>query len=87
MRSGTLVWPMSDIPEPVVDAIAQVLKYASGATEWAVVKKELLRCLHPNDRRLFSTRHSLTKKHSLNEMEKKIVATWLKQGGGELLVR
>ena len=78
---------MSDIPRQVMDAIAQVMKYASGATEWVTVKKELLRCLHPNDRRLFSTRDPLTKRHSLNEMEKKIVAAWLEQGGGELLVR
>jgi hypothetical protein len=78
---------MSKVPTTVMDAISQVIKYASGASRWNVVKNELLRCLHSNDRKLFSTRDPLTKQQSLNEMEREIVALWLEFGGNDLLVR
>ena len=42
--------------------------------DWIVVKKFLLKYLHPDIRKNFSTRHSKTKKHRLNEFEEKIIS-------------
>lgn len=40
---------------------------------WIVVKKFLLKYLHPDIRKNFTTRHHKTKKHSLNSFEKNII--------------
>lgn len=78
---------MNNIPESILAAIEQVIEYAANELEWVTVKKELLRCLHPKDRQLFSTRDHVTKRQSLNELEKKIVSAWQDLCGHELLVR
>tara|TARA_Y100001958_G_C20867782_1_gene303296 strand:- start:190 stop:435 length:246 start_codon:yes stop_codon:yes gene_type:complete len=40
---------------------------------WLIVKKFLLKYLHPDIRKKFTTRHHKTKKHSLNNFEKEII--------------
>jgi hypothetical protein len=40
---------------------------------WLTVKKFLLKYLHPDIRKQFTTRHSKTKKHSLNAFEIEII--------------
>ena len=40
---------------------------------WLTVKKFLLKYLHPDFRKQFSTRNSKTKKHTLNKFENKVI--------------
>ena len=40
---------------------------------WLVVKKYILRYSHPDIRKNFTTRNSVTKKHTLNEFEKDLI--------------
>ena len=40
---------------------------------WLTVKKFLLKYLHPDIRKKFSTRNDKTKKHTLNKFEKSII--------------
>ena len=41
---------------------------------WLIVKKFLLKYLHPDLRKNFTTRHHKTKKHTLNEFEIRIIS-------------
>lgn len=41
--------------------------------DWLIVKKFLLKYLHPDIRKKFSTRNNKTKKHILNDFENKII--------------
>lgn len=43
-------------------------------TDWLVVKKYLLKSINPEKRKLFSKRNYLTKKHSINDYENKIIS-------------
>lgn len=40
---------------------------------WLIVKKFLLKYLHPDIRKKFTTRHHKTKKHTLNSFEEEII--------------
>jgi hypothetical protein len=46
---------------------------------WLFVKKYVLRYSSPEVRTLFSTRHHYTKKHSLNNNEKKLIEDYYKE--------
>ena len=41
--------------------------------DWLIVKKYLLKYLHPQARKLFSTRNNKTKKHTITDFDKKII--------------
>jgi hypothetical protein len=60
----------------ILGVLNEVFTYANHVDEWIVVKKELLKWLHPDDRRLFSTRDPLTKKQRPNDMERQLAALW-----------
>jgi hypothetical protein len=64
--------------ENILNALNEVFHYAKHVDEWVIIKKELLKCLNPQDRKLFSTRDPLTKKQNINEMEKELMALWSK---------
>jgi len=65
------------IPTHILDKIQNVAKYVSRETsDWLKVKRELINSVKPSDRKLFSTRHKTSKKHTLNDFEKAIIQTW-----------
>lgn len=47
--------------------------------DWLIVKKYMLRYSHPNLRKLFSTRHIKTKKHTINDYEKALIDKYYKR--------
>ena len=47
--------------------------------DWLVVKKYLLKSISPEKRKNFSKRNYLTKKHSINKYEKKLIEYYEKQ--------
>jgi len=67
------------------EAIDQVAQYAGNVTDWITIKKELLKTLSPADRRYFSTRDPLTKRHSINEFEKVVMQKWHQTTGNRLI--
>lgn len=68
----------------IEEAIKFVHAYAPEINEWKVLKKELLKTLAPNYRKLFSTRDPKTKKPNFNDFEKSISLEWKKISGIEL---
>lgn len=63
------------------EAVAFVAGYAVGVTDWVTIKKELLKTLSPTDRRYFTTRDPVTKRHSINEFEKIVMEKWYQTTG------
>lgn len=68
----------------IEEAIKFVHSYAPDIKEWKVLKKELLKFLPSDCRKVFSTRDSLTKKMNFNEFEKTVVDYWKEITGAEL---
>ena len=68
----------------IEEAINFVHSYAPSIREWKILKKELLKCLHPNQRKMFSTRNEKTKQLNYNDLEKNIVERWRTITGVEL---
>ena len=57
----------------IEEMILFVHTYAPNITEWKVLRKELLKNLPPVQRKLFSTRDSITKKQNFNNFENNVV--------------
>lgn len=75
------------IDETVENHLLFVSKYASSIDSWKVLKKELLKCLPPEKRKLFSTRDPVTKLQSLNSFEKLLVVRWNELTGNLIIFR
>lgn len=56
----------------LLDEIGEIYK----ENDWLLIKKYLLRYLHPNTRKNFSTRDPKTKKHIINSYEEKIISMY-----------
>lgn len=62
----------ADHKDKIIELIEELLEFYND-DDWIILKKYLLRYLHPNIRKYFSTRHSYTKKHSLNDFELSLI--------------
>lgn len=60
----------------VEDALQFIKQYAPQINEWKVLKRELMKCLSPAARKLFSTRDPITKKQNFNDFEKTVCLRW-----------
>ncbi len=61
----------------IFDKIEYASKYIENQTnDWFQVKKELLSIMSPKERSLFSRRHKTSKKHFINDFEKKVIEFW-----------
>jgi len=58
--------------EKIVELLEDLFEYYKD-DNWLIVKKFLLKYLHPDIRKKFTTRHNKTKKHTLNDFEEKII--------------
>ena len=58
--------------EKIIELIEELLEFYK-EDDWLILKKYLLRYLHPDLRKYFSTRNSKTKKHKLNNFETSLV--------------
>lgn len=67
-----------------MDAIETVISYAGDVTDWLVIKKEVLKRLKSSDRKVFSTRHPKSKKHTLNDFELEVIRVWKELTGNTL---
>lgn len=56
----------------LLDEIGEIYK----ENDWLLIKKYLLRYLHPNTRKNFSTRDPKSKKHTINSYEEKIISMY-----------
>lgn len=68
----------------IEEAIKFVHAYAPAIAEWKILKKELLKLLHPTERKLLSTRDKKTKILNHNELELEIIARWKELTGTDL---
>jgi hypothetical protein len=69
----------------IAEALAFVHSYAGHVDDWLVIKKELLKALHPDDRALFSTRDPVTKRQRTNDFERLVAARWSEMSGRPVL--
>lgn len=60
----------------IEEALQLIKAYAPEIREWKVLKRELMKCLNPQTRRLFSTRDPVTKKQNFNDLEKRVSLRW-----------
>lgn len=58
----------------LLDLIDEILPLYDG-DDWIKIKKYVVRYSKPDTRKLFSTRHAKTKKHTLNNFEKSLLLT------------
>ncbi len=56
----------------IIELIEELLEFYDD-DNWIILKKYLLRYLHPDIRKHFSTRNSFTKKHTLNDFEVSLI--------------
>jgi hypothetical protein len=56
----------------IIELLEDLNEYYKG-NNWLIVKKFLLKFLHPDVRKNFTTRNQKTKKHTLNNFEKEII--------------
>ena len=61
-----------DHKEKIIELIEELLEFYK-EDDWLILKKYLLRYLHPDIRKYFSTRNSYTKKHKLNSFELSLI--------------
>lgn len=76
----------SDTTDPIAGALAFVHSYAGHVDDWLVIKKELLKALHPDDRTAFSTRDPVTKKQRTNDFERQVAARWSEMTGRSVVM-
>jgi hypothetical protein len=60
----------------IEEALLFVSKYAGDVSDWKTLKKELVKCLPVDKRRLFSKRDPRTKQQNINALEKEIADRW-----------
>ena len=58
--------------EKIKELLLEIGEYYKG-NDWLLIKKYLLRYLNPEIRRNFSTRDPKSKKHIINDFEKKVI--------------
>ena len=72
----------------VLEETAHISKAALNNTDdWVTIKKIMLRSLHPDLRKSFSTRDPKTKEQSLNEFEKQLIIKYKEITGITLICR
>ncbi len=64
------------IPNEVREAARFVSGYAASSNDWIVVKKEILKNLRPEFRKLFGLRDPITKKQRINDFDIQVAALW-----------
>ena len=73
-----------NIPEPIIEALEEIMTFVGETNDWMVIKKLVLRSIPPALRTNFSTRHPKTKKQSLNEFEMIVIDWWEARTGRRL---
>lgn len=63
-----------------------VLRYASSATDWLTVRKEIIRLMAPRDRSCFARRHYSSKLPILCELDNQVIDYWEQKTGKRLLI-
>lgn len=71
--------------ERIEEALQFIKSYAPEINEWKILKRELMKCLNPQVRKLFSTRDPITKHQNFNEVEQTIAFRWKTITGKEIL--
>ena len=56
----------------ILNLVQEFLEVYEG-NDWLILKKYILRYSHPDIRKYFTTRHKLTKLHTLNDFEKNLI--------------
>tara|TARA_Y100000114_G_C11751736_1_gene324674 strand:- start:82 stop:372 length:291 start_codon:yes stop_codon:yes gene_type:complete len=56
----------------IVELLEELFDVYKG-NDWLIVKKYIVRYSHPDVRKYFSTRNLKTRKHTMNDFEKKLV--------------
>jgi hypothetical protein len=71
--------------ERIEEALQFIKSYAPEIIEWKILKRELMKCLNPQARKLFSTRDPITKVQNFNEVERTVAVRWKTITGNEIL--
>ena len=58
--------------DSIIELLEEIIEFYK-EDNWLTIKKYILRYSHPDIRKYFSTRHSKTKKHTLNFFEESFI--------------
>ena len=75
------------IDDRILEQLEFVAGYVQECDDWIEVKKQIMRGVPSNLRKLFSTRDPVTKEQSLNDFEKQLISIWYKKTGVKLKLR
>lgn len=70
----------------VNEALGFVARYAKNISDWATLKKELLKYFSPQERKHFSTRDPITKQQSMNQFEEMLARKWSELTGTNVII-
>ena len=73
------------IDDIILDLLEEVNQAYKG-NDWLVVKKYILKSISPEKRKSFSRRDYLTKKHTINKFENKIISKYKELFNVELIL-
>ena len=76
-----------EIPQPVWEAIQHVASYMGERDDWVDVKKEIMRCVRPELRRLFSRRDQATRDQRPNDFDRAVLAMYSEMTGNRMVIR
>ncbi|TXH11470.1 MAG: hypothetical protein E6R04_02470 [Spirochaetes bacterium] len=76
---------METIPPFLKQRIDEVIGYiGDSTTDYLIIKRQLINNFPTPSRGLFSARHPCTKKHTLNDFDRAVMAYWEQETGVEL---
>tara|TARA_B100000214_G_C23935052_1_gene612748 strand:+ start:172 stop:444 length:273 start_codon:yes stop_codon:yes gene_type:complete len=75
------------IPKKIIDQIQQVSIYAGDCDDWVTIKKEIMKSIPSDLRKLFSRRDPITKEQSPNSFDYAIIEHYFNLTGIDLKIR
>jgi hypothetical protein len=75
------------IPPKIIDQISLISQYAEDCDDWVTIKKEIMKSIPSQMRKLFSRRDPITKEQSPNEFDLAVIDYYYETTGIKLKIR
>tara|TARA_R100000664_G_scaffold34175_1_gene54657 strand:+ start:1574 stop:1840 length:267 start_codon:yes stop_codon:yes gene_type:complete len=75
------------IPLRIVEQISLIAKYADDCDDWVTIKKEIMKSIPSQMRKLFSRRDPITKEQLPNEFDLEVIQYYYEVTGIRLQIR
>lgn len=75
------------VPSEILEAMDDVFLCAPHVDQWIVLKRAILNSIRPELRKLFSTRHPVSKRTWTNDMELELARRWSELTGRPIIFK